>query len=98
MEIVLIESGDLLQPVDIEQCELLARRRDEVVPPESLQDAVDVDRGQAERVGEFDLRQRQPDRVILAQPNRPLPPHQLAYQIGDAPASPLPSAGADAFA
>jgi hypothetical protein len=53
MEIVLIESGDLLQPVDIEQCEPVARQRDEVVPPASLQDAVDVDGGQAERVGGY---------------------------------------------
>ncbi len=58
VEIVLIESGDLLQPLDIEQSEPMARQRDEVVPPEPLQDAVEVDGGQAERVGEFDLRQR----------------------------------------
>ena len=64
----------------------MMRQRDEIVPPEALQDAVDVHGGQAERVGDFGLRQRQPDRVILGQPNRPLPPHQLAHQIGDTPA------------
>jgi hypothetical protein len=71
VEIVLIESGDLLQPLDIEQSEPMTRQTDEVVPPEPRQDAVEVDGGQAERVGEFDLRQRQLDRVILGQPNRP---------------------------
>jgi hypothetical protein len=76
-----IKSGDLLQLVHIEQSESMTRPSDEVVPPETLQDAVDVHGGQAERVGEFDLRQRQPDRVILGQPNRPLP-HQLAYSLG----------------
>jgi hypothetical protein len=58
VEIVLIESGDLLQPLDIEQGEPTARQRNEVVLPEPLHDAVDVHGGQAERVGEFHQRRR----------------------------------------
>jgi hypothetical protein len=36
--------------------------------------------------------------VILGQPNRLLPPHQLAQQIGDAPACAAPSKRDDALA
>lgn len=75
VEIVLIECRDLLQPLELEQGEPIVRQRNKVVPPEPLQDAIDVHRRQAERVGEFGLRQRQPDRVILGQPNRLLPAH-----------------------
>ena len=56
VEIVLIETGDRLQPLDIQQSESMVRQRDEIVPPEPLQDPIDVHGGQAERVGEFDLR------------------------------------------
>src|SRR5436305_12784532 len=98
MELVLIETSDLLQPPDIEQSEPMMPQRDEVVSPEALQAAVDVHGGQAERVGEFDLGQRQLDRVILGQPNRPLPPDQFAQQIGHAPARAAPSGRVDALA
>jgi hypothetical protein len=76
----------------------MLRQRDEVVPPKTLQNAVDVHGGQAELIGELELRERQPDRVILGQPNRLLPPHQLAEQIGDAPVRAAPSKRDDALA
>jgi hypothetical protein len=98
VEIILIETGDLLQLLDIEQGEPTVRQPNELVPPEPLQDAVDVHGGQAQGVGEFELGQRQPDRVILAQSDRPLPPHQLAQQISDAPACAPPPKRDDALA
>jgi hypothetical protein len=58
VKIVLIESGGLPQPLDIEPGEPTARQRNEVVLPEPLHDAVDVHGGQAERVGEFHQRRR----------------------------------------
>lgn len=61
------------------------RQSDEAALSELPQRAVDVYGRLAERVGEFNLGQRQPDHMILA-PNRPLPPHQLAQQIVDASA------------
>jgi hypothetical protein len=69
VEIVLIETGDLLQPLDIEQGEPMVRQCNKIVAPKPLQDTVHVHGGQAEHVGEFDLRQRQPDRMILGEPN-----------------------------
>ena len=97
-EIVLIKFGDLLEPLDIAQSQSMVGQRNQLVPPHLLQDAVDMHRGQAKRVGEFGLCQRQLDRIILTQPNRPQPPHQLAEQIGDAPACAPPSESDDAFA
>ena len=44
VEIVLIECRDLLQPLEIEQGEPIVRQRNKVVPPEPLQDAIDVHR------------------------------------------------------
>jgi hypothetical protein len=85
VEIVLIECGDRLQPLDIEQREPTVRECNKGRAAEPLEDAVDLHGGNAEGVGEFGLRQRKPDRMILAQSNRPLPPYQLAHQISDAP-------------
>src|ERR1700759_646783 len=83
-EIGLIETGDLLQLLGIDQGEPTVRQCNEVVPAHPLQDAVDVPGCQPECVGELDLRQRQPDRMILGQANGLLPPHQLAHPMGDA--------------
>src|SRR5258708_7026289 len=66
LKIILIELRDALQPLDIAQRELPLLQRDERVGAELLQDAVDMDGGQAERVGELDLGQRQADGVGIA--------------------------------
>src|SRR4030081_2983737 len=97
-EIVLIESGDLLEPLDIAQSQSTVGQRNQLVPPHLLQDAVDMHGGQAKRVGEVGLCQRQRDRITLPQPTRPKPPQQLAEQISDAPACAPPSESDDAFA
>ena len=71
MQIIPIESGDLLEPLDIAQCQTMVGQRNQLVPPHLLQDAVYMHGGQAKRVGEFGLCQRQLDRIIRTQPNRP---------------------------
>src|ERR1700731_4628883 len=43
-------------------------------------------RGQTEDVGQIRLRKGQPDRVILGHADRPLPPNELAQDIGHTPA------------
>ena len=47
LKIILIELGDALQPLDVAQRKLPLLERDERVGAELLQDAVDVDGGQA---------------------------------------------------
>src|ERR1700744_4400999 len=52
VKIVLIETGDLLKPLDIEQGEPMVRECYKIVAPKPLQGAVHVHGGQTEHVGE----------------------------------------------
>jgi hypothetical protein len=65
--------------------------RDQFVAPHSLEDAVRVHRGQTEHVGQIRLRKGQPDHVIQRHADRPLPPDELAQDIGHTPARGAPS-------
>ena len=81
VEVVLVESGDVLKVIHGEQGKPAVLQGDELAAAELLEHAVDVHRGQAERVGELDLRQRQPDRVVFGRAPMAMCRHTSSHRI-----------------
>src|SRR5579875_2641338 len=80
-----LQLGDRLQPLEVAQDEAPMVESDQSVPPKSLQDAVDVHGGQAQRIGQIGLRERQANPIVLAQADRLHAPYDLAQEIGRRP-------------
>src|SRR5579875_1925160 len=55
MQVIRRQLGDRLQPPEVAQDQAPMVESDQSVPPKSLQDAVDVHGGQAQRVGQIGL-------------------------------------------
>src|ERR1700730_13823184 len=78
LEIIRREAGNRVQSLEVEEREPSAIECDQLVPPESLEDAVGVHRGQAQQVRQIRLCKRHADSMVLGDADRPLPPHELA--------------------
>src|SRR5207253_7807491 len=98
LEIVRGELRNRLQPLGAVQYKPPLPEGDQLFAPECLQDAVDVHRGQAQRISQLALRQWQLDSVALNHADRPQSPGEFAQEIGDAPACAAASKGDNSLA
>ena len=83
MQIIGIEAGNASSALKVRNGQPPAVQLDQTVAAQLLQRAVDVDRGEARRVGEVDLGERKVAALVADEAGGAQLEQQLAEQMGD---------------